>query len=470
MPSKHEKLVDFDGNGDPLRPINWPMRKKVVTTVLYGMTTAIATWLSSIYTSASQSISTEFHISPEVSTLGVTLFLFGFGLGPLLWAPMSEAYGRKIAVLPPLFVSACFVFGTAAAKDIQTILITRFFAGFFSAAPVTNTGGVLRDIWSNEQRGVAVLGYSASVNMAPLLSPIVGAALVQSSLGWRWTHYLTGILMLALLGLDLIFLDETYDKVILVRKAEKLRKETGDWALHARHEEDLNMADLVHKFLARPFQLLLTPICFLMVLYASFVYGIVFLNFSAFDIEYAQIRGWSPVNASLPLLSILVGCAIGGVVCYYNQGFYTRHLHANNDRAVPEARLPPMMIGSVSLAAGLFIFAWTSSPNITWVASCVGGALMGLGFFGIFQGTTNYLVDTFGEYGASAIGAQTLMRNIFAGSFPLFTRQMFGKLGIDWGVSLLGFIAVVMIPIPFLFYLKGKMIRARGAFSRESDD
>ena len=64
-----------------------------------------------------------------------------FGLGPLLWAPMSEAYGRKIAVLPPYFVAACFVFGTATAKDLQTILITRFFAGFFSAAPVTNTGG-----------------------------------------------------------------------------------------------------------------------------------------------------------------------------------------------------------------------------------------------------------------------------------------------------------------------------------------
>lgn len=222
------KLVSFNGPVDPAQPLNWPMRKKVVTTVLYGTTTAGATWLSSVYTAATIPIAQEFHVSEEVSILGVTLFLFGFGLGPLLWAPMSEAYGRKIAVLPPFFVASCFVFGTAIAKDIQTILITRFFAGFFSAAPVTNTGGVLRDLWSNEQRGVAVLGYSMSVNIGPVISPIVGAAFVQSSAGWRWTHYMTGILMLVLLGLDLIFLDETYAKVILVRKAENLRKITGE--------------------------------------------------------------------------------------------------------------------------------------------------------------------------------------------------------------------------------------------------
>ena len=116
-----------------------------------------------------------------------------------------------------------------------------------------------------------------SVNMGPLISPIVGAAFVQSSLGWRWTHYISGIMMLALLGCNMIFLDETYAPVILVRRAEKLRKSTGDWAWHAQHEEDLDVADLAQKFLTRPWKLLATPICFSMVLYASFVYGLVFL-------------------------------------------------------------------------------------------------------------------------------------------------------------------------------------------------
>ena len=145
-------------------------------------------------------------MSQEVGTLGTALLLFGFGnaillfienlciltdsgLGPLVWAPLSEVYGRKPAVLAPYFVAAIFSFGTATAKDLQTIMITRFFAGFFGSAPVTNTGGVLGDIWTAEQRGAAIVGYAMAVVGGPILGPIVGGAVVQSYLGWRWTEY-----------------------------------------------------------------------------------------------------------------------------------------------------------------------------------------------------------------------------------------------------------------------------------------
>ncbi|RDW78288.1 hypothetical protein BP5796_06140 [Coleophoma crateriformis] len=466
--SLDSNIVIFDSINDPLDPRNWPTHKKVTTTVLYGFTTAGATWASSVYSPATASIAQEFGVSAEVSTLGLTLFLFGFGIGPLLWAPCSEVYGRRLAVFIPYFISALFCFGVATGKDIQTVLICRFFLGFFSSAPVTNTGGVMRDLWTDAQRGAAILCYSMAVIGGPMFSPIAGAAIVHSYLGWRWTHYLTGIIMLAVLAIDVVLIDETYQKVVLVNKAKKLRKETGNWALHAKHEEDINFQDLVEKFLVKPFQLLRTPICFSMVLYASFVYGIVYLIFSAYDIEFAQVRGWSPVVASLPFIAIFVGCICGAVICYYNQGFYMRHLKANNGKSVPEARLPTMMIGGISLSAGLFIFAWTSNPKINPVAEIIASILLGMGFFGIFQGVTNYLVDTFGEFGASAVAANSLMRNVFAGSFPLFTTQMFNKLGVDWAVSLLGFVSVSMIPIPFFFYYFGKRIRAKGVLSCES--
>lgn len=121
----------------------------------------------------------------------MTLLLFGFGLGPLIWAPLSEVYGRKPAVLAPYFIAAIFSFGTAAAKDIQTIMLTRFFAGLFSSAPITNTGGVLSDIWSAEERGAAIVGYAMAVVGGPVLGPIVGGAIVQSYLRWRWTEYVS---------------------------------------------------------------------------------------------------------------------------------------------------------------------------------------------------------------------------------------------------------------------------------------
>lgn len=68
-----------------------------------------------------------------------------------------------------MFVSACFCFGTAAAKDLQTIMITRFFAGFFSSAPVTNTGGVLGDLFTADKRGFAIAGYAMAVVGGPVL-------------------------------------------------------------------------------------------------------------------------------------------------------------------------------------------------------------------------------------------------------------------------------------------------------------
>jgi MFS family permease len=132
-------LVTFDGPDDPYNPINWPFKKKVITTVLYGFTTMGSTWASSVFSPAISQVASDFHVGTEVSSLGISLLLFGFGLGPLIWAPLSEVYGRKPAVLAPYFLAAVFSFATATAKDIQTVLITRFFAGLFGSAPVTNT-------------------------------------------------------------------------------------------------------------------------------------------------------------------------------------------------------------------------------------------------------------------------------------------------------------------------------------------
>lgn len=144
-PTQEDVLVDFDGDEDPYRPLNWPLRKKIVTTLLYGLTTMCSTWASSVYSPAVNQIAEEFHVGPEVSLLGLSLLLAGFGLGPLLWAPLSEVYGRKPAVLTPYFLAAVFSFSTATAKDFQTIMISRFFTGFFGSSPVSNTGMFFTD-------------------------------------------------------------------------------------------------------------------------------------------------------------------------------------------------------------------------------------------------------------------------------------------------------------------------------------
>ncbi len=361
-PLLHEKsspdhIVDFDGPDDPYRPINWVFRKKAITTALYGLTTMGATLASSIFSPATKQIAEEFGVGVEVATLGTALFLFGLGLGPLLWAPLSELYGRKPAVLIPAFIGGIFAFGCGASKDIQTVIICRFFQGVFSSAPVTNTGGVLGDIWSAEQRAAAIVGYAIAVVGGPTLGPLIGSAIVTSHLRWRWTQYISGIFIMFICTLDVIFLDESYPPALLVQKAQRLRHESGNWALHAQHEEwDVSINEMLHKYGVRPFQVLASPIGFLVALYASFTYGILYATLGAYPVEFEEVRGWSPVVGSLAFLGTLIGVFIGSAVNLLNQRFYVKKLRANNGKPVPEARLPPMMFGSICFAGGLFIF------------------------------------------------------------------------------------------------------------------
>lgn len=247
----------------------------------------------------------------------------------------------------------------------------------------------------------------------PTLGPIVGGAICQSSLGWRWTQYITGIFMMVMLFLDVLVLDESYPNSLLVVKAQRLRHEHGNWALHARHEEwNPNIREIGKKYMIRPFQLLATPICFLVALYASFVYGILYACLGAFPVEFQEVRGWNQVVGALPFLAQLLGVCLAAVFNILNQKYYFKCFKANNNRAVPEARLPPMMGGSVVFSAGLFIFAWTSSASIHWICPCIGIVLFGMGFFLIFQAALNYLIDTFQSTAASAVAANTFLRSV----------------------------------------------------------
>ncbi|QDS71086.1 hypothetical protein FKW77_009045 [Venturia effusa] len=475
-PYAHEKtderyLVDFDGDDDPYRPLNWPLKKKVIITLLYGLTTMGSTLASSIYSPGTDSISKQFGVTPIVSRSGTSLLLFGLGLGPLLWAPLSELYGRKPSVLLPYLLAAIFSFACGASDKIESILICRFFLGFFAAAPLTNTGGVLGDMFSAQQRGIAMVGYALAVLMGVPLGPIIGGILVQTqgAQGWRWTQHVTGIYMLVILALDIIFVEESFPDKLLVDKAVRLRYQSGNYALHASHEKwEPSFKELGNKYLIRPWQILFTPICFLICLYACFVYGILYSTLGSFPHVYQKERHLNKITGALPFLAITLGILLGAIVLLANQGYYFRKFKANGDRAVPEARLPPMMFGSVVFASGMFIFAWTASPPVHMSASIVGIVLIGIGFFTIFQPSLNYIVDTFHPYSASSVAAMTFSRSMMAGFFPLFITTMLERLGVNWGITVWALFGAALIPVPFLFFLFGKKIRANGRWSKQS--
>jgi len=190
-----------------------------------------------------------------------------------MWAPMSELYGRKNPLVIAGFGFAVFSLAVAVGKDLQTILICRFFAGLFGSCPLAVVAAVFADIFDNHMRGLAIAVFSACVFMGPLLAPFIGGFITESYLGWRWTQYITSILGWTNFGLLLFFMEETYPPVVLVSKAAELRRRTKNWGIHAKQEEiEVDFRELLVRNVSRPMRMLFTePIILLVTIYMSFI-------------------------------------------------------------------------------------------------------------------------------------------------------------------------------------------------------
>lgn len=202
-----------------------------------------------------------------------------------------------------------------------------------------------------------------------------------------------------------------------------------------------------------------------MTLYISIVYGILYLTFYAFPFSFAHERGWDPRIGALPFLSILLGVVAASLsVAIYSRKYYQPRLLARGN-VLPEDRLPPMMIGSLLLPGGLFWFAWTSTPNISWVPQLISGFFIGAGIMLIFTNGIAFLVDIYLSSAASALAANTCVRSFVAAGFPLAAPRMYGTLGTAWSTSVLGFLCVMVIPAPILFYKFGHKLRQISKFA-----
>ncbi|KAH8168939.1 major facilitator superfamily protein [Sarocladium implicatum] len=468
LPEREEYVVEFDGPEDPLHAQNWPLRKKVVTAIMLGYTTMTSAFTSSIFSSATMVVAAEYGVGDEVGLLGTSFYVLGFATGPTLWAPLSELRGRRLPIVVAMFGFSVFTIACATAKDIQTILICRFFAGFFGACPLAVVAAVFSDMFDNRTRGIAITLFSMTVFTGPLLAPFVGGFITESYLGWRWTMYITAIMGFLAFGLDLFFLEETYPPVILVSKAADLRRRTKNWGIHAKQEEiEVDFRELVSKNFSRPLRLLFTePIVLLLSIYMSFIYGLLYLFLTAYPLVFVGVHGFNSGQSGLTFFGMIAGQLIAGAGVLAQQPWYTRKLAANNGIPVPEWRLPSVMAGGVSFAIGIFWFGWSGyNPDVHWIVPALSGLCTGFGLMSIFLQSLNYLVDAYLMFAASAIAGNTFLRSLCGAGFPLFARQMFDGMGIQWAATLLGCVAIVLAPIPFIFYKYGRKIREKSAYA-----
>ncbi|KZT38285.1 MFS general substrate transporter [Sistotremastrum suecicum HHB10207 ss-3] len=466
---KDPDLVTWDVD-DPQNPQNFTFSRKIFITILISVLTINVTFASSAPSTATLAIAETFGISDELSILVTSLFLCGYIGGPILWSGLSELYGRRIVFVITMLIYTLFTLGQALAQNPQTLLVTRFFAGLFASAPLANGGGALADIWGPVGRGPAIAAFTASVFIGPIIGPIVGGFVVTSYLGWRWVFWVLIIFSGACWALTTLFLPETFSPVLLQRKARALRKADPIANAHkyAEHERsDWTLSGILRRTILRPFSMMIQePILVLITLYLAVVYGLIYALFEVFPIVFSEVRDIPARLTGLTFIGVGIGSTIGAFIAYLQGRKFVGLVEKWRGHPPPEARLDGAMIGGPLLVVSIFWLGWTGAyKSVPWYVPELATIPLGCAIALVFISFSSYIVDTYLMYAASALAGNAMVRSAVGAAFPLFTNQMFHNLGVQWASTLIGCIAILMAPMPFIFYKYGPWIRTHSGFA-----
>lgn len=421
-------------------------------------------------------IQKEFHVSAEITTLALSLYVLGFAVGPVLLAPLSEYFGRQPVYVVSWFILFIFQLPIALAPNIGTILVCRFIGGFAGGAPLTNTGGTISDLWRRNDSGGPMAVYGLSSTLGPPLA-LVTSGYIGLNLGWRWIFWVLMAITGAVWVLLVFTIPETRHTIILQRKTKRVRKAMRKEGLKAaasitdaNADERKGLHQLFAITLTRPFHFLFTePITFFAAIYNGFLYGLVYLFNEAFPLVFGPGKGhgFNGGEQGLSFLGLCVGPIIAFLFYPLQERYYLRRVAEHEGKGVPEARMWMARLGAIFIPVSLFWFGWTSYPSVHWIVPIIASAMFGAGIYVIILSILNYVVDSYQTYSASALAGVILVRNIVGAGFPLFAAQMYSKLDYEWASSLLAFIAILLVPIPFIFFYRGEIIRLRSPWARE---
>lgn len=417
-------------------------------------------------------IGKDLHIAGQLEqALAMSIFVAAYALGPLVWAPLSELYGRAIIIRISNVWFLLFNLGCALARTESQMIAFRFLAGIGGSAPLGAGGGTISDLFEAEQRGKAMSIYSLMPLLGPALGPVAGGWIAERS-SWRWVFYSTSILCGVFQLGGLFWLQETYAPAVLRSKKKRLLRETGNSNLHTIYDGDARKGkSVLVTALTRPFRLLATQIIVqVMALYMMFLYGTMYLLLTTFPALWEKEYRESAGIAGLNYISLGLGFFVGAQACAQLQdrmyAALKRRYVPKGDPGRPEFRVPMMIPGSILVSVGLFIYSWAAEKHTHWLGPNIGAAIFAAGTTMSFMCVQAYLVDSYTRFAASAIGAATVLRSLAGFGFPLFAPAMYGKLGYGKGGTVLGIIAILIgWPTPVLLWFYGAKLRSKSKFS-----
>ena len=377
---------------------------------------------------------------------------------------MSEVpyIGRNPVYVGTLFAFVLLQLPVIYASNSSMLLGFRFITGLIGSPVLATGGATVADIYEPKKQAYGIGVWGIAAVFGPAMGPLIGGFAAESK-GWKWTiwelMWLSGFCFVFLF----FFLPETSSSNILYRRTCRIRALTGNSKVKCEPEieaEGMSGKEIGMMVFIRPFTLAFTePICFLLNLYLALIYGLLYLWFESFPIVFFDIYHFSLGTEGLAFLGILFGSFIIMVPYFWYNYKYVEPQFDEEGRLRPEIRLQPAFIGAFLIPVCLFWFGWSARSSIHWIMPIIGSSLFSMGSFLLFMAVLAYLGDAYPKYIASVFAGNDLMRSSFGAAFPLFANAMYHKLGVGWASSLLGFLSIAFIPIPFVLYFYGKRIR-----------
>ena len=272
-------LVDWYTTDDVANPQNWSQTKKASVSALLMLYTFTVYTASAIYTPSVPGVIEQFGVSVVDASLPLSLYVLAYGVGPLFFGPMSEIpiIGRNPVYIATMVMFTVISVGPPLVPNFAGLLVLRFLQGFFGSPCLANGGATMQDMYSLLYLPYALSAWVSAAYCGPALGPLLSGFAVPAK-GWRWSLWEILWLAAPVCLTMFLFMPETSTPNILLRRAKRLRKMTGNTRFKSQSEidqEGLNPREVLIDALIKPIEITIKdPAIAFVNLYTALVYGL----------------------------------------------------------------------------------------------------------------------------------------------------------------------------------------------------
>ncbi|KAG2226672.1 hypothetical protein INT45_001019 [Circinella minor] len=418
---------------------------------------------SSIYVPAIHEVRRSLGASSTLINATISLYVFTQGIAPMMWAGLSERYGRRLIYIIATVIYVGSTIGCALSPAIGIFVLMRIFQSIGASAAQAVGAGTITDLFLVHERGNAMGLFFLGPLIGPVVGPIAGGYINQY-LGWRHIFWTLGGMGVLVLFLMLFFLPETSAIILERKKYHRYYKQNAKKEKHNKKNEHLSSLpeatttssssssslvltepEPMLKAFTRPFTFLLKPVVLLTSMPYALAYGFMYFVISSLPHQLGYRYQLSSSEIGLSYLANGVGNAVGAVLSGKHSDWLLRRKQQQTDQEQqePEVRLPAMWIGIILLPIGELIYGWCVDFHIHAAAGLTGLFILGVGV-GVVQTPSNtYLVDAYHGYSASVIGASNLLRSACAGCTPLMAPAMLKAIGNGWSMTIFAIMSIM---------------------------